>query len=293
MWYTYIGDYMRRDAKRVKNLTGMGQIVLDIKPDRCDSDVYINQKLDLTELCKYVEKKKKNGENITYFHAFVTAIAKVLYNRPKLNYFVANRHLYEHNDVVISFVAKVSFDDKSEEVMIMLPCEKDDTLESMSIKVIDKVSAFRDKKAKKEGANVAIDILGKLPNIIRVPLVGFLKWTDKKGFLPSSLTKDNLYYSSMIVSNLGSIKCGAIYHNITNFGTCSSLLTMGEIKDEMVLINGKEEKRKICEFGINLDERIADGYYFAKSVKMLQYIFDNPKLLEDKISKKIDNVELK
>ena len=36
-----------------------------------------------------------------------------------------------------------------------------------------------------------------------------------------------------------------------------------------------------CEFGINLDERIADGYYFVKSVHMLQYIFDHPELLED------------
>ena len=34
--------------KRIKNLNGMEQIMLDIKPDRCDSDVYINQKMDLS-----------------------------------------------------------------------------------------------------------------------------------------------------------------------------------------------------------------------------------------------------
>ena len=177
--------------------------------------------------------------------------------------------------------------------MIMVPCNKDDNIEKIGIKIIDKVSAFRNKKAKKEGANDAIDVLGKMPNIVRVPLVGFLKWTDKMGFLPSSLTKDNLYYSSMIVSNLGSIKCGAIYHNLTNFGTCSSLITMGEIKDVEVIINGKKTIRKLCEFGMNFDERIADGYYFAKSAKMFQYIFDNPKLLEEDLDKKIDMKEIK
>ena len=283
---------MRKD-KRIKNLSGIGQIILDLKPNRCDSDVYINQKMDLTNLVKYVEKKKKEKEDLTFFHVFLTAIAKVLYNRPKLNYYVRNRHLFEHNDVVIGFIAKVAFTDKSEEVMIMIPCEKNDTLYTLSDKTIDKVAAFRTKTAKKEGANGAIDILGKLPNIIRVPLVGFLKWTDSKGILPASLIKDNFYYCSMAVSNLGSIKCGAIYHNITNFGTCSSLLTMGEIKDEEVIINGKKEVRKLCEFGINLDERIADGYYFAKSINLLQYLFDNPKLLEDEISKKIDMKDLK
>ena len=284
---------MRKDAKRVKNLGGMEQILIDLKPDRCDSDVFINQKMDVTELVKYVDKLKKDNSDVTYFHTFVMAIGKTLYNRPKLNRFVANRHVYEHNNVVVSFVAKVSFDDKSEEVMIMVPIDESDNLLSISKKIKDKVSGFRNRETKKEGANSAIDVLGKLPNLIRVPVVGTLKWCDKKGFLPGSLTSDNLYYSSIIVSNLGSIKCGAIYHNITNFGTCSSLITMGEIKDEEVIINGKKEIRKLCEFGMNFDERIADGYYFVKSAKILQHIFDNPKLLEDAANIKIVMKELK
>ena len=285
---------MRKDAKRIKDIDGLSQILLDLKPNRCDSDVFIEQKIDVTELTKYIEKvKKKGNSDVTYFHAFVTAIAKTIYNRPKLNRFIANRHVYEHNDIVISFVAKVSFDDKSEEIMVMVPILEDDDIYTIGKKIKDKVDSYRNKSAKREGANDAIQILGKMPNIIRVPLVGIFKWCDKNGMLPGSLVKDNLYYSSMIVSNLGSIKCGAIYHNIADFGTCSSLTTMGEIKDEEVIINGKKEIRKMCEFGINFDERVADGYYFAKSVKMLEYILDNPKMLEEKVSKKIDDKELR
>lgn len=281
----------RKDGRRVDNLSGMGQLILDIKPDRCDSDVFINQKLDVTKLVEYVKKKKDEGFDMTYFHAFVTAIGKVFYNRPKLNYFVMNRHLFEHNDIVISFVAKVSFDDHAEEMMIMVPIKPEDNIFTISEFIRNKVNGVRDKEHfKKEGANSAIDTLGKLPNIIRVPLVGLLKWMDKKDMLPKSLQKDNLYYSSMIVSNLGTLKCGAIYHNITNFGTCSSLATMGEIKPtEVINENGEKEIRQIVEFGINLDERIADGFYFVKSVKLLQYIFDNPELLEDNANTEIKN----
>lgn len=224
----------------------------------------------------------------------MTAIGKTLYNRPKLNRFVRNRHVFEHTNIVISFVAKVSFDDKSEEIMIMIPINNNDNLESISKKIKDKVNSTRNKTSKKEGANSAIDTLGKLPNIIRVPIIGLFKWCDKKGILPKSLIKDNLYYSSIIVSNLGSIKCGAIYHNITNFGTCSSLATMGEIKKEEIINDkGEKEIKDICEFGINFDERIADGYYFAKSVKLIQYIFDNPELLEDRIDKKVNMKEIR
>ena len=283
-------------AHRVKGVPGLNQISIDLKPHRSVSDVYINQKMDLTELAKYIEKKKKAGEEVTFFHAFLTAIGKTIYNRPKLNYFVADRHLWEHEKVVLSFVAKVSFDDHSEEMMVMIPVAKNDTVYTIGKKVKQEVESFRNRKSgdvDKEGANSAIDVLAKLPNIIRVPLIGALKWTDKKGILPSSLAKDNLYYSTAIISNLGSIGCGAIFHNITDFGNSSCLITMGEIKDEEIITGKKREVRKICEWGMNFDERIADGYYFAKSAKTLQHLLSNPELLEKPAGEKVEIPELR
>jgi len=279
----------RKDGFRVKDITGMTQIMLDIKPNRSVSDVYINQEMDVTKLCEFVEKKKKKGESITYFHAFVAAIGKLLYNRNKMNRFVANRHVYEHYDVVISFVAKIAFNDASEEMMVLVNIDPDDNLESISKKIKEKIDSFRkSKEVEKKGANNIIDVLAKFPNFLRVPVVGILKHMDKVGKLPASICEDNLYYSSIIVSNLGSIGCGAIFHNITDFGACSSLATMGEIKTVVDMDeNGKKRERKLCPFGINLDERIADGYYFAKSLQMLQYIFDNPELLEENASDKV------
>ena len=277
-----------RNAKRVKDIHGMEQIMIDLKPHRCDSFVYSQIDLDVTELAKYLDKKKKDGEHITFFHAFVMALGKVIYNREKLNRFVQNRHVYEHNDVVVSFVAKVAFEDKAEEMMIMVPIHENDNIHTISKFISDKVNGIRGGKVKKEGANDAIDTLGKLPNIIRVPLVGILKWCDDKGILPKSLVTDNLYYSSTIVSNLGSIKSNSIHHNLTNFGTCSSLATMGEIRDkEVILDNGKKELRKICDWGIAFDERVADGFYLIQSMKMLQYIFNHPETLEDNANKVI------
>ncbi len=281
---------MRRDyARRVKDYNGMNQLAIDIKPPRSVSDVFINQKMDVTNLMKYLEKKKKKGEHITFFHAVVAAVGKLIYNRPYLNRFVQNRHLFEHLYVDISFVAKVAFDDTSEELMLIIRVDEDDTVDSLSKKIQDKVDYIRkNKEVKKEGANNIIDVLGHQPNIIRVPVIGLLKWMDKKGILPRSIAKDNLYYSSIILSNLGAIHSGAIFHNITDFGNSSSIATIGEVKDEEVLINGKKEVRKLCEFGVNLDERIADGYYFVKSLHMLQYIFDHPELLEEPASEKVN-----
>ena len=278
----------RKDARRVKHLGGMEQLMIDLKPSRADSDVFLKDDFDVTDMVSFVDKAKKEGKEYTYFHAFVTAVAKTIYNRPKLNYFIANRHVYEHNDVVISFVAKVSFEDQAEEVMLLIPIDVDDNIESICKKIKEKVRAIREHKVEKEGANSAIDTLGKLPNIIRVPLVGLLKWMDYKGILPASLMKDNLYYSSTIVTDVGTFGCSAIYHNITDFGACSSILAMGAIKDKEVLIDGKSKKRKVVDLGLNLDERIADGFYFIKSAKYLEYFLSHPETLEEPVSKRYE-----
>lgn len=281
----------RRDARKVRGLDGMHIIMNDIKPDRCDSDVYINQKIDVTELVKYVQRKKEEepDKHLTYFHAFSTAIAKTIYNKPLLNRFIANRTVYDRNDVILAFVAKTEFTEEAEEMLNIVKINDDDTIDNVRETITNKVHKIRSESGKKEGVNNAIDIVASLPKFLRVMVVGVFKWLDKHGWLPKSITNDLIYYSSIILSNLGSIKCRAIYHNLTNFGTSSILLTMGEIKKEYITMeDGKQELRDMCEFGINLDERIADGLYFAKSVQLFAYILDHPELLEGKVSEKIE-----
>ena len=278
----------RRDGQRI-SMDGMHYILADFKPDRCDADVYINQKFDVTNLINFVEKKKKENPDIhiTYFHAFSMAIAKLLYNKPLMNRFVANRKYYQRNNVKLSFVAKVKFDDHSSELLCVLDVKPSETFIDISKNIAKRVEKIRNNK--KTDTNDAIDIIGKLPQLIRVPIIGIVKFLDKHGWLPSVFINDNIYYSSVILSNLGSIKCGSIYHNLTNFGTNSIIATIGEIhKEQIINSDGKKEIRDICDFGINVDERIADGVYFAKSLNLLQYIFDNPELLDDKASEIIN-----
>lgn len=286
-----MGD--RKDAKKVRNLDVLHNVMIDIKPERCDSDVYMNKEIDVTKLIKYVEKYKKEhpDDKITYFHAFAMAFAKTIYNKPLLNRFVANRTFYDRNDVIIAFVAKIAFEEDSEEVMINIKVDKDDNIFTLRDKITKRVAKIRNSKKgeKKENTNNIVDVVGKLPKLIRMIVTGTLKFLDKHGWLPESITKDNLYYSSVILSNLGNFKIGSIYHNIVNFGTSSIIATMGMIhKSKVIDKDGKEKIIDVCDFGVNMDERIADGYYFAKSIKVLEYILDNPELLEDRADARIE-----
>lgn len=74
----------------------------------------------------------------------------------------------------------------------------------------------------------------------------------------------------------------------------TGLATMGEIRTIKVYDeNGAETTKKVCEFGITLDERIADGYYFAKSGKMIEYVLMHPELLEEPAGIKVEMPELR
>ena len=272
----------RKDGIKLKKKDGMHSLMPFIMKSRADADVYINEKVDVTELVKYVDnlKKKKGYEHITYFHVFSMAVGKIFYNRPLLNRFIINKEYYDRKFVSLSFVAKKQFNDTSEETLSVVKVEPNDNLLSLSKKISKKVKNTRE--SKNNNTDDFIDKIGKLPKLIRWLIVKIIIFADNHDLLPSSLTDNLIYYSSVILSNLGSIECdGAIYHHLTDFGTNSILMTIGKIKEEPRVINGKIEIRKICEFGINLDERIADGYDFVKSLELFDYILNNPKLLED------------
>ena len=273
---------MARKGHKVKDVTGMQNIMFDLKPNRCDSEVFMSADIDVTEFVKYMKKIKETNKEVTYFHGFVDIMGKALYAFPRLNRFVQNRTLYEHDFVEIAFVAKAEFSDKSEEFMTCLRVEEDDTLLDVSRKLNEKISKIRDKKssANTDGANNVVDKLGHIWRPLRSFLVGILKWVERKFVLPGSIADENIYYSSIIVSNLGTFKVPGIHHNLANLGTSSGLVTFGDIKED----HGKY----IMNFGATLDERISDGFYFCKALKGIEYLFAHPELMMEPASKKFE-----
>lgn len=274
----------RKDGSRVR-ISGFDKFLYLLKPRRSEAEVYISKKIDVSDLVKYMEKKKKDNEEITYFHLFSTAVAKLVYNKPYLNRFIMGSNKYERNEVTLSFVAKTKFEDDAKELLKVIKIEDDDNVDTISKKIFGSVRKIRSNEI--SHTDDFVNSLGKLPGVVMSIIVWFVKKLDRFDLLPKSLTENSIYHSSVLISNLGSIHCDGIYHNLTNFGTNSILLTIGEIKEEACVIDGKIDKRYICDFGITLDERIADGVYFAKSLNLLEYILNNPSMLEDKASDKI------
>lgn len=274
----------RKDAYWVRELDSMHKFLPYLLPNRCDNEAVMSELVDLTEVNKYVSKLNESNPSFKYtlFHVLCAAIVKTVAMRPKLNWFVQGHRVYERKALSISFVVKKQFKDDSYEALAIVNIDKQggSPISQIHDKVERFVTAVR-KENKQDGTTDAMDIFTKLPRFLLRILVKILMWLDYHGWVPKDLTKDDPYNSTVFVSNLGSIKMHASYHHLTNWGTNSLFAIIDEkhmhpFYDD----NGNVEMREALRIGLTVDERIADGVYFANSIKLLRKLISNPELLD-------------
>jgi len=277
----------RRDAFRVKETRGLQGIMPHLLPKRTEAEVFLNDEFDITELLKFIDKKNEElaaagmDYKMTLFHCIIYAVTKMVMERPMLNRFIQGRRVYERYDISMSFVAKRRFTDHAEEALMVLVPKETDTVNEIAKKIVGDVKETRKSEVASGGVDELMTTLAKLPMPILAFVVGFVKFLDFWGHNLKSITDGDPNYTTVLLSNLGSIKCPAVYHHLNNYGTNSIMITIGTIhKKELIMPDGSKQIRDVVDFGATLDERIGDGFYFAKSLKLVKYIFSKPEMLE-------------
>ena len=270
-----------RGAKVVKPKDNIGILFPHLFDRRVDAEVSSTKEFDIEDLCKFVDdfnKDKVSEYKMTYFHGILASFGKVFYNRNCLNRFIKKKRLYERDDIIFSFVAKDKMSDSAEEKLIFLKLKPHETGLELTKRVA--VDIFKVKESGSNDFDEMLNFFTSLPNWLLSIVVKFVKFLDKHGWNPSFLTEGDTNYSTVIFSNLGSIKAPSCYHHLNEYGTNSIVITIGTIKE----VDG----RRVVDITFTLDERIADGFYFAKSVNLAQEIIKRPELLKNELSKKIE-----
>ena len=292
-----MAKYKRRDGKLVPESDPMHLITPHLMPNRADNEAVLNEVFDMTAVDAYLEKKNADNPEFkyTFFHVICAAIAKVLVLRPRMNRFYVGRRLYDRNDIIFSFVVKKKFEDDGAEALAIITIDKaGDTapVEQIYEKVKGIVYSVR-RDNQTDGTTDKMAILTKLPRGLLKFVMNFLSWLDYHGKYPQALMHDDPYFSSVFLSNLGSIKMHANYHHLANWGTNSIFVVIGEKKlTPFYQADGSVQMRSALEMGLTIDERIADGVYFAKSVQLLRTLLANPELLELPIQTPVDLVKV-
>ena len=276
----------RRDGRWVRDVPGLTTIMMHLMPNRTAAEVYVNEKIDVTELLQWLEKKNAQHPEYktTLMHCFIVAIARMIRERPKMNRFIQGRRMYERYDISLSFVAKRRFSDHAEEALMFFTPKDTDTLDSLSYKIAGQVKETKKSEHSTGGIDATVDAFAKIPRLLLIPVIGIIRCLDFWGVNPKFLTDGDTNYSTVLLTNLGSIKGPAVYHHLNDYGTNSIVAAIGTIhKEELVMPDGTKQIRDVVDLGATLDERIADGFYFVRSLKLVKHIFAHPELLDQPI----------
>ncbi len=271
----------RSDGRKLRNVNPFFRVIPHLMPERNDAQVFFESQIDVEETHNVIRELRKEGYKVGFLHVVIAAIVRTISQRPKINRFVRGKKTYARNDISISFALKRNLDDDGEETTVKVVFDPKDTLYDVVDKVNSTVEENKDENANND-TDKAAKFFNMLPNFILGFVMGLIKFLDNRGRLPKFLIKLSPFHSSVFVTDLGSLKIDPIYHHIYNFGTNSVFVAFGIKRKEHVVNNDMEiEKRKKMNLKIVADERIVDGFYFAKSLRLSEKYMENPRLLLD------------
>ncbi len=282
-----MGD--RKDGVLLRDLDSMHFIVPLLYPNRCDNEAFISERIDLTNLNAYLAKKNAGEPRhpLKMFYVIVAAAARACLLRPKMNRFIANKNVYQRNELTAAFVVKKEFSDDGAEALAKLRFEPGDTMDSIWRKVTEQITAGRSDQA--DASTESMDTFNRMPRFLSKFIVWIITRLDVHGWVPASLIETDPYYCTLVLTNLGSIKLHAGYHHLTNWGTNSVFVVVGEKKKRPFFDEeGNCTMRDSIDLGLTVDERIADGYYFSKTIRLVKKLLENPELLEQTLETKVD-----
>ncbi len=279
----------RKDAWLVRKIDGMHVIMPFMYKNRTDNEAFIMETFDLTNVLAYLEKKNAENQHpeLPYkiFHFVVAAMIKTAWNRPLLNRFVRGKRYWDRKEVSAAFTVKKILADHADEVVAYLPYGPETTLDTVHETILKKVTSVRS-----GGANIVdtMNFVASMPHW----MVGLIMWIverlDFHGHVPAGIMKGDPSYATFFITNLGSIKLKAGYHHLSNRGSNSIFVVIGEMKKRPFYDdNGNVDMRMTIQLGMTLDERIADGVYFSNSVKVLKHLFEHPELLDRPADEKV------
>ena len=279
----------RKDGTYLKKIDSMHTIMPLMYPNRCDNEAFLTERIDLTNINAFLERKNAGNTEYAYnlFQIMVTALLKVITLRPKMNRFIANKTIYQRKEVSAAFTVKKEFSDDGGEALAFIHAKDGDNINTIHDEIFRQVSFCRSEE--KDPSTAAMDVIQKTPRMLIQLVGGFARFLDRHGWMPQSVIATDPYYASAVLTNLGSIQLHTGYHHLTNWGTTSVFCVIGERKKRPFYDDeGNVSMRDSIDLGLTIDERIADGYYYSKTVRLLRKLLENPELLEQPLNEKVD-----
>lgn len=281
----------RKEGRLLRSLPAFSKFVPYIMPTRNDACNMYEESFDVKMMDKELRKLRVEGyKGMGALHFLIAAYVRGISMLPALNRFVVGRHIYARNGIEVVMTVKRSLSVEATETTIKVVFQPTDTIYDVYRKFNEKVGEIKSDEGNNNTEDVA-EMLCKLPRPFLRLTIGILRVMDYFGWVPQSLLDASPFHGSMVITDLGSLRIGPVYHHIYNFGTVPVFMAFGAKRHAYELDrHGQMVDRKYMDVKMVLDERIADGHYYAQFLQAYRYMFQHPEILETPPTKVVEDV---
>ncbi len=285
-----MGD--RKEGRLLRSLPGFAKFIPFIMPQRNDRLIHYEESFEVTELDRCLRKLRVDGyKGIGMLHFLIAAYVRGLSMLPGANRFVAGRRIYARNNIEVIMTVKRSLAVGATETTIKVVFEPTDTILDVYRKMNEAIDEVKSSD-EGNGAEDFADFVAKMPRFLLRFAIAVLRMLDYFGWIPQSLLNVSPFHGSMIITDLGSLRIGPVYHHIYNFGTVPCFIAFGAKRHAYELNRrGEMEDNKYLDCKFVLDEGIVDGHYWAQFLLAYRYMFQHPDILVSPPSRIVEDVD--
>lgn len=289
----YYGLFGKRaDGRKIKNLKPFYRIIPYIMKTRTDSQNFFNEEFMCDSIDEYIATMRERGiDNITYMSIIIATMVRTIALRPQLNRFVKNGKIYARPKIWVSFALQKDLREGSDETTVKLEFEGTENIFEIS-EAVSKIIEENAKTSASTDTDKLANLIMSIPGFLIRFVVNTLIFMDNHEMIPKSVIKASPFHTSFFITNLKSLGINYIYHHVYEFGTTGIFIAMGKERFRAVASkDGDPDIKKVLTLAFVLDERFCDGLYFARSMRIFKKCLTNPKILEERLSHKIEDVD--
>ena len=174
----------RKDGVKLRKIHSMHTIMPLIFPNRCDNEAFISERIDLTNINAYLQKKNADNPEYAYnlFQVIVAAVLKTMVLRPKMNRFIANKTMYMHNEISASFTVKKVFADDGAEALAQVKVQGHETIDDIHNEIYRQISFCRSDEL--DGGTESLNAVAAVPGFLMKMVGAGARFLDRHGWMP-------------------------------------------------------------------------------------------------------------
>ena len=281
----------RKDGRLLRSLPAFNKFIPYIMPARNDRTNQYEESFEVSSVDRMLRRLRVDGyKGIGILHFLIAGYIRGLSMLPGMNRFVVGRRVYARNNIEVVMTVKRSLAVDATETTIKVEFEPTDTIIDVYRKMTEKIDEIKTSEDTNNTEDVA-DALCRAPRFLLRFAVAVIRMLDYFGWLPESLTSASPFHGSMIITDLGSLRIGPVFHHIYNFGTLPVFVAFGAKRHSYELDrHGEMVDRKYIDCKFVMDEGTVDGHYYAQFLQAFRYMFLHPELLEAPPTRVVEDV---